>query len=261
VVNQAISAVAGITSALPGFDVITDFLSKSLTQLGNIVSGAVTSVSSASLELAISTILTVLSTIRLIGWASIIKPIIDVAKTTIPQLRKLISCQAGATQLSTDEFRCYSLADLYREALEDSVKISPALNLPADASEELRRFTTGSLTLLDLMAKTSIAKTNDALLATRPIFAADLLQEYRAELLRLAPPEDIRNYADISLGSIVGFSNSLEACLRVAADPVGALDELNKDLDAEADEDDFEDEDDEYDEEDEEDKQYEQDKQ
>jgi hypothetical protein len=94
-----------------------------------------------------------------------------------------------------------------------------------------------SLTLLDLMSKTSIAKTNEALLATRPIFAGDLIQEYRAELMRLAPTDDIRNYAEISLGLIVGYSNSLEACLRVAADPVGAFDEVDEELEAEMEED------------------------
>ncbi|GJJ68596.1 hypothetical protein EMPS_00942 [Entomortierella parvispora] len=136
-----------------------------------------------------------------------------------------------------------------RSTLEEAIKINPALNLPVDASEEVRRLMTFPLALLDLMAKASIAETNDALLSIRSIFAGNLLAEYRTELLSLKPSEDIRIYADITLDSITGSSNSLEACLRVAVDPAVALEELNGELDAEAEVDEYEDGDEEDDEE------------
>ena len=89
------------------------------------------------------------------------------------------------------------------------------------------------------MSKTSIVKTNEALLASRPIFTADLLQKYRVELLRTAAPVEIKAYAEMSLGTVVSLSNMLEACLHVIPDPARALDELNEELDAADEEDEY----------------------
>jgi len=243
--------------------VIVNYLKTALRQLLSIVESATSQVITVPLDLVIGAIQGTLLSLSIGPAGAILKPVSDLICGIEPQLRRLLTCQQGVVSIGrlTDETQCNALADLYRATLEDSVKISPALNLPADASEELRRLTTGSLAVLDLLSKTSIAKTIDDLLAICPSFASDLMQEYRAELLRLSPTEDIRNYTDISLGSVVSFSNSLEACLRVAADPVGALEEFTGASNTEADEDEFEEDDEEKDEGDEQDEQDEQDQQ
>ena len=128
--------------------------------------------------------------------------------------------------------QCYDLTNMYRIVVTQATKTSPALNLPAETSEDLKRLAAGSLSLLDLLDKSSVASTNEALLATRPIFVADGLDQFRIELLRVGNTEELQNYAQVALGTVVGMSNALEAFLRVAADPVGAIDELNEELDA-----------------------------
>ncbi|KAF9432819.1 hypothetical protein BGZ76_010290 [Entomortierella beljakovae] len=195
--------------------------------------GIVTSAAVGPLALALNPTLTVLDTLQTL-------------------LTQNIGCfNSGLLQLEIQQSNCNQLADFYRQVISEAIMVNPALNLPADASEDLKRLAAGSLSVLDLMDKSCIATSNDALLASRPIFAADVLDQYRSELLRVATTEDIQTYAQAALGAAVGISNSLEACLRVAADPAGAINELNDELEAqayydEADEDD-EDEDDEDD--------------
>ncbi|KAG0254350.1 hypothetical protein BG011_005812 [Mortierella polycephala] len=149
-------------------------------------------------------------------------------------IKGLVGCAGGATKTLLESTHCSGIADLYRAAVAASVKVSPALSMPAEASEDMKRLATGSLTVLDLMSKNSIATTNDALLTTRPIFASDVLDQYRIEMVRVADSDDIKAYAQASLAATVGLSNALEACLRVAADPVGAIDDLNDELEAQS---------------------------
>ncbi|KAF9193571.1 hypothetical protein BGZ51_002859 [Haplosporangium sp. Z 767] len=147
-------------------------------------------------------------------------------------IKDLSGCAGGVTETLLEPIHCSGIADLYRAAVATSAKVSPALSLPAEASEDMKRLAAGSLTVLDLMSKNSIAATNDALLTTRPIFAADVLDQYRIEIVRVANSDDIKAYAQASLAATVGLSNALEACLRVVADPVGAIDDLNDELEA-----------------------------
>ncbi|KAF9958725.1 hypothetical protein BGZ65_001224 [Modicella reniformis] len=149
-------------------------------------------------------------------------------KSTVDDLTK---CSTGAQKIAAiEQDYCYDLANMYRVVVTEATKISPALNLQTDASEDLKRLAAGSLSLLDLMNKSSVASTNEALLTSRPIFAADVLDQFRIELLRVGNTDEIRNYAQVALGTVVGLSNALEACLRIAADPIGATNELNDEL-------------------------------
>lgn len=61
---------------------------------------------------------------------------------------------------------------------------------------------------------------------------ADVLDQYREEVNRLGTTDDVKNYAQLRLSSVVASSNALEACLRIAANTDVAVDELDEDLDA-----------------------------
>lgn len=64
---------------------------------------------------------------------------------------------------------------------QDVVANTPTL--PAVASEELRRLAEGSHRVLDLMAQsTSAARNENLLVVMRPIFVAELLDQYRHEI-------------------------------------------------------------------------------
>ncbi|GJJ75983.1 hypothetical protein EMPS_08341 [Entomortierella parvispora] len=135
----------------------------------------------------------------------------------------------GLTAMSTfDVNHCSLLADIYREGVIASAQYAPKVS--ESASEEMKRLTSGSHAVLGLMAKTSIASKNDDLLATRPIFATRLLENYREGLLQQPLEEDWKEYAQVNLGLLVSVSNSLEACLHVSADPVAAADGLEEEL-------------------------------
>ncbi|KAG0084552.1 hypothetical protein BGZ93_006157 [Podila epicladia] len=174
-------------------------------------------------------------------------------KDLVDQVQKIVTCLLSDKKNKPffEATTCNNIADLYRIAVAEAAKTSPALNLPESASADLRRLAAGSLSVLDLMGKNAIATTNEALLATRPIFATDLLNQFREELLR-AESSDIKMYARRDISAVVGIANALEACLRVAADPIAAIDDLNEELEA-ADSDDEEN----YDEDDEDDDEYE----
>lgn len=212
------------------------------------------------LNFALPFVLKVLSAIKTV---TVPVPGIDALEslinTLVGEITLVTAClTVGSNKLFTEATTCNNIADLYRIAVAEAAKISPALNLPESASVDLRRLAAGSLSVLDLMGKSAIATTNEGLLAIRPIFATDLLNQFREELLR-AESVDIKTYAQRDLGVVVGISNALEACLRIAADPIAAIDDLNEELEAAAedydDEDDIDeyedDEDDEYDEDDE----------
>ncbi|KAF9335942.1 hypothetical protein BGZ91_010258 [Linnemannia elongata] len=180
----------------------------------------------------------------------IAKPILDALTNLQGNLTIFDQCEAGDNKIAIEPSSCFALADIYRGVIQDAAGDNPALNLPPDASEDLKRLASGSLTILDLIGKNSIAATNEALLASRPIFAADILDQYRIELIRATTNDEIKGYAVASLGTVVGVSNALEACLRVTADPVAAIDELNEELESQAqyDDEDKEDEDEDEDE-------------
>lgn len=200
----------------------------------------------APLSFALQAVQTILSTFAFIP--GLVTPLTLINKL-IDEVKQIVICLTGGNKLFFEASTCSTIADLYRIAVAETAKTNPALNLPESASADLRRLAAGSLSVLDLMGKNAIATTNEELLAIRPIFATDILNQFREELLR-AESDDIKMYAKRDLSVVVGISNALEACLRVAADPVAAIDDLNEELedvaqdyDDEDDNDDYEDDD------------------
>ncbi|KAF8975491.1 hypothetical protein BGZ46_009080, partial [Entomortierella lignicola] len=215
---------------------------KDIFALANLISQGGPSVSNYDTYLTIQMVLTsvkaVLTATAFGQSAPVLNPVLDILNGGQGAINDLATCAVGSSNIMIDESHCGKLADIYRQVIAEAVKTCPALDLPTDASEDLKRLAAGSLSVLDLMDKSSIATTNDALLATRPIFAAEILEQYRSELIRVATTDDIQKYSQTTLGAAVGISNALEACLRIAADPAGALDDLNEELEDEDDEDD-----------------------
>lgn len=165
-------------------------------------------------------------------------------------LASMLMCSTVGSA-SIEQASCFEIADLYRSILADVLANAPAI--PADASEDLQRYSAGAQAIHQIVSKNSIAAKNEALLASRPIFAAELLDAYRVEMVRAGAKDDVQSYAINSLSLVIGSSNALEACLRIAADPAAAAEDLNDELDALEDEDEDEDDDGEDDEDDEDD--------
>ncbi|KAG0339548.1 hypothetical protein BG000_001844 [Podila horticola] len=147
-----------------------------------------------------------------------------------------VTCFATASKIE-NQFNvatCSVYADIYRGVI-DEVESKP-IEVPSDASEGLKRAISGAQSVVDL-SKSSVATTNEDLLTTRPIFMADVLDQYREEVNRLATSDDIKNYAQLRLSSVITSSNTLEVCLCIVADPEAAAEELDEELDAMEDED------------------------
>ncbi|KAG0029827.1 hypothetical protein BGZ82_007711 [Podila clonocystis] len=158
-----------------------------------------------------------------------------------------VTCFATASKIE-QQFNvatCSVYADVYRGVVDEVA--SKPIEVPSDASEELKRALSGAHSVVDL-SKSSVATANEDLLTTRPIFMANVLDQYREEVNRLATSDDIKNYAQLKLSSVVASSNALEACLRIAADPEAAAEELDEEIDDMEDEDYFEDADEDADE-------------
>ncbi|KAF9582307.1 hypothetical protein BGW38_000385 [Lunasporangiospora selenospora] len=151
------------------------------------------------------------------------------------QVQKLFHCLASSTRLLLEDSHCGMLADFYRTSVEGAIKtnqeLAPRTPPKETKDQDLTRLMAGLQTLLELMSKTSISSSNEGLLSIRPIFAADVLDQFRDQLYRAGEEDNIKSFARFGLGQVIGASNALEACLRIAADPVVAIDELNEELD------------------------------
>ncbi|KAF9122282.1 hypothetical protein BGW39_009866 [Mortierella sp. 14UC] len=174
-----------------------------------------------------------------------ISPFVKVLEAIQNTTRTLLVCESGFGGLDMTKIEvesCSLLTDIYCTNLVNAAKAFA--NLPQDAiNRDLQRYLQGASAILDNASKTSVAASNDALLATRPVFSANLLEKYRLEILRSSGDrEDVKIFATEDLGGVVAFSNGLEACLRIASD-AGIAEESNED----ADEDDEDDDDDETD--------------
>ncbi|KAF9959100.1 hypothetical protein BGZ72_010340 [Mortierella alpina] len=120
---------------------------------------------------------------------------------------------------------CAQLADAYRTVISEAIKASPAV--PTSASDDLKRACAGSLSVLDIMNSYSIAKTNDALLAMRPIFFTEALNDFTQEMTHWAKnAKSITKYAQTHLAKAVTVANALDACLYNAAAPEYAVDDV-----------------------------------
>jgi hypothetical protein len=241
-------AIKAAKDALQG--IVKDITDKIPFGLGTLVQEAFKKLdalldnASAGSLLAIKTAFTTLKSV--LGFIFVGAPTIMEALEKVEGLiEALPACIATDKAASINQASCYNIADLYRATVADVIANAPVL--PADASEDLRRYSAGAQAILQIMSKNSIAANNDALLNTRPVFAAELLHEYGTEMVRAGAKDAVQSYAVGSFSFVIGYSNALEACLRIAADPAAAVEDLNEELDflddedeaeAEADEDD-----------------------
>ncbi|KAF9282497.1 hypothetical protein BGZ74_002135 [Mortierella antarctica] len=139
---------------------------------------------------------------------------------------------------------CSVYVDVY-QGMVDEVASKP-VEVSPDASEELKCAISGAQSAVDL-SKSSIAAANEDWLTTHPIFMANVLDQYHEEVNGLVTSDDIKNYAQLKLSSVVASSNALEVCLCITTDPKTAVEELDEELDAMEDEDYIEDNDEEED--------------
>ncbi|KAF9926324.1 hypothetical protein FBU30_004091 [Linnemannia zychae] len=191
------------------------------------------------LDATFSQLNTIFTVLQFVPLPLSVAPIINIIKEVMPVIRSAVQCSLDKSKLVITQGHCAPIADYYRLLVNDA---SNQPITPENASKEWKRTAAGTSLVLEL-SKNAIAKSNDELLSVRPIFPNDLISQYRDEYLRVADAEEARIYAQTYLGTIFGISNALEACLRVAADPAIAAQELQQDLDAQAR---FEDEYDEY---------------
>ncbi|KAF9136955.1 hypothetical protein BG015_002940 [Linnemannia schmuckeri] len=221
------------TTTIPFAETAFQFFVQQLERLKGLVGNVTTDSSGivAGLDSALSSLETILSTIKDVPLPFDISPLVKAIETTKPIIRTAVQCVLGGSKLAITQGHCAPTADMYRLFIEDATSNAPVV--PDTASKEWERVAAGASSVLQL-SKNAIAQSNEALLNTRPIFAADLLNQYRDEYLRVAETDEAKIYAQTYLGSIVGASNALEACLRVAADPAVAAQELQQELNAQA---------------------------
>ncbi|KAG0203530.1 hypothetical protein BGX28_004212 [Mortierella sp. GBA30] len=229
-----------ITGLLPGLDSILN-ISGSIPILGTIVTQIKKLLDNMLRDVygyaiapltgginAIKLALEAIAEVPVVG--AILKPVREMLDRILGGMLVLKGCDSSASggeskREVAPEAQCSAIADLYRVLINDSIKQIPVI--PESASEDLKRVAAGSLSVLTLMGSHSIASSNDDILKARPIFSADLLDQYRRELMLLAGKnKDLKKYAQTNLAIIVSMSNALEACLNVAADPIGAAEDL-----------------------------------
>ncbi|KAF9144484.1 hypothetical protein BGX30_012557 [Mortierella sp. GBA39] len=224
--------------SIPGLTPISAFMDKIAGP-----SGASQNVNPSNMGGTVLAIDSVLSMLNVIAGRTpgLLPPAIPQAlKNFKERLASMHSCSTVAPA-SIEQASCFEIADLYRSIVDDVHANVPVI--PADASEDLQRYSAGAQAILQIISKNSIAAKNEALLATRPIFAAELLDAYRVEMVRVGAKDDVQSYAVNSLSFVIGSSNALEACLRIAADPAAAVEDLNDELDALEDEDEYDEDD------------------
>ncbi|KAG0284914.1 hypothetical protein BGZ96_010764, partial [Linnemannia gamsii] len=230
--QEVVKAISNVQ--LPGFMPIQTFLQKDVSDVAS--KGG--SSSASGTIMAIDSVLTMLKVISTAS-SGLFPPTITQELNNIKEgLSNLLMCSASVSVASIEQASCYEIADLYRAIVADVLANAPAI--PADASEDLQRYSAGTQAILQIISKNSIAANNDALLNSRPVFAAELLDTYRTEMVRAGAKDAVQSYAATSLSLVIGSSNALEACLRIAANPAAAVEDLNDELDA------LEDEDEEY---------------
>lgn len=237
--QEVVKAISNVQ--FPGFMPIQNFLQKDMSDVASKDGSA----KASGTILAIDSVLTMLKVVSTASSGMFPPTIMQALDTIKKGLSNLLMCPASVSAASIEQASCYEIADLYRAIVADVLANAPAI--PADASEDLQRYSAGTQAILQIISKNSIAANNEALLSSRPVFAAELLDAYRTEMVRAGAKDVVQSYAATSLSLVIGSSNALEACLRIAADPAAAVEDLNDELDEleyedEADEDDEDDE-------------------
>ncbi|KAG0015152.1 hypothetical protein BGZ81_011827 [Podila clonocystis] len=182
---------------------------------------------------ALYMILNGISSIPAPGFASLFGGIADAIKQLRDTLMERLLCVLSRQKLEESAQtvmgvnHCSDLADLYRFAITHSLAFRPVV--PEDASADIKRLEAGAAAVLEILRTSSIAADNKDLMQMRPIFGTFELEMYREELLHLTTSDEIKQYAAAALTMVIGSSNALEACLRIAEDPVAAREDLEAD--------------------------------
>ncbi|KAG0266448.1 hypothetical protein DFQ27_009750 [Actinomortierella ambigua] len=101
----------------------------------------------------------------------------------------------------------YLIADLYRSTVDAA--IMNAASVPEGSCDEIKRSMTGILAVLDITSESSIAANNADLLKVEPIFAADMLEQFRDVYVSLADKDEQELFAAAGLSLTIGASNTL----------------------------------------------------
>ncbi|KAF9284925.1 hypothetical protein BGZ88_009736 [Linnemannia elongata] len=192
----------------------------------------------------------VISALKMVTVTPNVGPLISKALDGIAPFLKIFESVRGCdkSRIAIEPATCGDLANIYRAGVKSATQSFPATS---DANnEELKNLISAAVSILGLMDQSSIASSNDALLTTRPIFSASLLDQYRQEIMQKADSDTLKQFVQTDLAVLISISNALEACLHVAADPGAAADELAEEYEAIAEEYEAIAEDDEYDDED-----------
>ncbi|KAK3843955.1 MAG: hypothetical protein J3R72DRAFT_96283 [Linnemannia gamsii] len=200
--------------------------------------GGVTTVALTALNVALTGLILALQPLVLVPViGTFIQQAVDIIGAIRDSFGTVKNCDTS--KMSIEPATCSVLADVYRASVKYAAENFPGAN---DASkEELKNLISASVAVLGIMDQFSIASSNDALLASRPIFSASLLNQFRQEIVEKADSDALKEYAQIDLSILVSISNALEACLQVAADPEAAAEELAEEYEAMSEDDEYDD--------------------
>ncbi|KAF9136954.1 hypothetical protein BG015_002939 [Linnemannia schmuckeri] len=202
-----------------------------LGDISDVIFGAVHTALSALIE-----------ALKSVTGTPVVGPLIEKIVENITPLLKSFETVRGCnkSKIAIEPATCGNLADIYRIGVKAATQSFPSAN--EASNEELKNLISAAVSILGLMDQSSIANSNDALLTTRPIFSASLLDQYRQEIVQKADSDTLKQFVQADLAVLISISNALEACLHVAADPEAAADELAEEYEAFAEDDEYDDE-------------------
>ncbi|KAF9165709.1 hypothetical protein DFQ26_009468 [Actinomortierella ambigua] len=222
---------------LPGVDIVLKGVLESLQQVINTLGGEP---SSRDLNTSLNLLKGISKALGATEpGVKVIPGFEDTIKTAVFSINSVAECleqtieqtppiPGNVAVLAFQQEYCYPIADLYRSMV--GALLENAVYIPDGSSDEMKRSMTGILAVLDIMSKSSIAANNADLLKVEPIFAADMLEQFRDVYVSLAERNEQKLFANAGLTVAIGASNALEACLRIAKDPTSAIDDLKEDL-------------------------------
>ncbi|KAF9583465.1 hypothetical protein BGW38_009402 [Lunasporangiospora selenospora] len=222
-INGAIDFLSTI-SPLPFLGVIKVAINTAATLINSLIGGTQSRVVVEFVFKGLEQALQAVSNIPIVG--AIIKPVLPIINDIEAKVKNLLACmfRGNSAMKVIDEGHCTLLAGVYKDMIAESHQHYSSMS--TFSSPDIQRLVAGTARILVLMEKTSIADDDEHLLSMTPIFAADLLGEYRRELIQVADTDELKMYAQAELALIMSMSNALEACLKIAADPVWALEDL-----------------------------------
>lgn len=228
---RALTVLNTAASSLPVVGVALSFMTQGVNGLLNVLDSSEDQLDAViqALDFAFNSLGLSMKGIQYMPAPLDFTPILKAIDDFQPIVRQVVQClesNGEAKNEITPEY-CDATADLYRILVTDA-----SVNMPLvqDTDDALRRALVGTRAILDA-SRNSISISNSDLLQSHSIFVVDLLSQYRDVMLdNPALDAKAKTYAQVSLGVIIGVSNALEACIRVASDPAKATVELQEEL-------------------------------